>query len=64
MSVDPAEPKQIDESALSLLACPACHGDLRLEAERVVCRACGRNYPVEDGIAVLIVERAIENGRD
>ncbi|MGB6974063.1 MAG: Trm112 family protein [Terracidiphilus sp.] len=43
------------------LACPACLGALRREdaggAERVRCAACGRLYPVVDGIPVLIAER-------
>lgn len=39
-------------------ACPACHGALQLADGRVVCSACGRAYPIEDGIAVLIAERA------
>ncbi len=40
------------------LACPVCFGDLRLDPARAVCAACGRAYPVVDGIAVLIAERA------
>ena len=40
------------------LACPACLGDLQLGKDAVVCTACGRNYPVVDGIPVLIPERA------
>jgi len=44
------------------VVCPACWGELRCEqragAERLVCAACGRKYPVVDGIPVLIVERA------
>ena len=38
------------------LACPACLGDLRQEPEQLVCAACGREYPVVDGIPVLIAE--------
>lgn len=49
---------QIDEDVVSQLACPACAGDLRLEAAHLVCSACGRAYPVVDGIPVLIAERA------
>jgi uncharacterized protein YbaR (Trm112 family) len=48
------------------VVCPACWGELRGEAlngaKMLVCRACGRKYPVVDGIPVLIVERA-ELGR-
>jgi uncharacterized protein YbaR (Trm112 family) len=40
-----------------MLACPACQGDLRLEADRVVCERCARTYPIVDGIPVLIPEQ-------
>jgi uncharacterized protein YbaR (Trm112 family) len=46
------------------VVCPACWGELRgkseLGAETLRCVACGRRYPVVDGIPVLIVERALE----
>jgi hypothetical protein len=41
-----------------LLACPACHGDLRIDSDRVVCASCRRSYPMIDGIPVLIAELA------
>jgi hypothetical protein len=40
-----------------MLACPACHGGLRLDSERVVCERCGQSYPIVDGIPVLIAEQ-------
>ena len=43
---------------LKALACPACHGELRLAGEAIVCGGCGRSYPLIDGIPVLIAERA------
>ena len=50
---------QTDWSAWAeALACPACQGALVREERRVKCAACGRDYPVEDGIPVLIAERA------
>jgi uncharacterized protein YbaR (Trm112 family) len=53
----------LDATVVSLLACPACRGDLRLEdtgsgEARLVCAACARGYPIVDGIPVLIAERA------
>jgi uncharacterized protein YbaR (Trm112 family) len=66
---------QINDSILSQLACPVCHGDLHLHpngdslreapanAGRVVCAECGRAYPIVDGIPVLIVERAFADSR-
>jgi uncharacterized protein YbaR (Trm112 family) len=47
-----------DPAALDQLACPACLGRLRLEAERLLCAACARAYPIVDGIPVLIPSRA------
>jgi hypothetical protein len=63
MESDPKRPWLIDAAVLSLLGCPTCHGDLRLEATcldeaRLVCAGCGRGYPIVDGIPVLIAGRA------
>jgi uncharacterized protein YbaR (Trm112 family) len=46
------------QSITSQLACPACIGDLRLEAQELICAACGRRYPIVDGIPVLIVDKS------
>ncbi len=58
MPAKSAIPFTFDASAVSLLACPACHGDLHAEDSRLVCNACFRRYPIVDGIPALIVERA------
>lgn len=41
------------------LACPVCFRALRFSKSTVVCTGCGRNYPVIDGIPVLIPQRAV-----
>jgi uncharacterized protein YbaR (Trm112 family) len=41
--------------------CPVCHGELAPRGDGVVCAGCGRRYPVVDGIAVLLAERAVED---
>jgi uncharacterized protein YbaR (Trm112 family) len=48
----------LDPTVLAQLACPACLGALRLEDVRLVCSACGRAYPIVDGIPALIAGRA------
>jgi len=48
-------------SIVDQLACPACHAALHIEATVLQCTACGRVYPIIDGIPVLIPEEA---GRD
>lgn len=57
----PADPTHSDvnfpasfSSIREQLACPTCHGDLRLDEVRLQCAGCGRIYPVVDGIPVLI----------
>jgi hypothetical protein len=54
----PATPLEFDASIIAQLACPACHRSFRLEDLRLICTACGRRYPIVDGIPALIVERA------
>jgi hypothetical protein len=53
---------QLDPQLMDILACPADdHGPLRVEQDGDVlaCTVCGRRYPVEDGIPVLLLDRAI-----
>jgi len=40
--------------------CPLCHGALRSEEDGawLRCAECGKRYPVEDGIPVLLARRA------
>ena len=53
---------KFDPAVVSQLACPACHSSLRHEDLRLVCTACGRAYPITDGIPVLIIDRAEATG--
>jgi uncharacterized protein len=41
-----------------MLACPVCYGAITPEPEQVLCLQCGRRYPIEDGIPVLLADRA------
>ena len=56
----------IDERLLEILACPACKGKVHLDeqSERIVCDACGKRYPVRDGIPVMLIEEAEERGSE
>lgn len=40
----------------SLLACPACHGELIWAKEEIRCAGCGRHYPIDDGIPILLLD--------
>ena len=48
----------IDKELLAILACPACQGDVKLKNEKIVCQACGRKYPIKNGIPVMLVDEA------
>jgi len=56
----------LDPGLLEILRCPACHGDIRpVDEERgLECARCGRVYPVQDGIPVMLVEEASPPTRD
>lgn len=49
---------EIDPILLQILACPFCIGALVVSsaADALECEACGRSYPVRDGIPVLITD--------
>ncbi len=63
MPTDPRQSFAFDPSVVDQLACPACLGALRLEEDKLVCQACGRAYPIVDGIPSLIARRE-ENPRN
>lgn len=50
----------IDKEFLEILACPACKGEVRLDEAkaRIICQACGRRYPIRDGIPVMLIDEA------
>ena len=54
----------LDPRLLEILCCPAveggspCHGDLAEREDGLHCAKCGRIYPVEDGIPVMLADQA------
>ncbi|MGA3056515.1 MAG: methyltransferase domain-containing protein [Candidatus Limnocylindrales bacterium] len=46
------------ERLKSLLSCPACRSHLSWGPDEASCDGCGQRYPIEDGIPVLIADRA------
>jgi uncharacterized protein YbaR (Trm112 family) len=48
----------IDEKLLEILACPACKGNVEYQDDKIVCVQCGRRYPIQDGIPVMLVDKA------
>ena len=50
----------IDKELLDILACPACKGDVELINNKIVCKKCGKRYPVRQGIPVMLIDQAEE----
>lgn len=50
----------IDPTLAEVLVCPVDKADLTedTEAERLECTGCGRRYPVQDGIPIMLVDKA------
>lgn len=48
--------QQIDEAFVTMLACPKCRGDLRLDGQSLKCIDCGGTYAIEDGVPILTNE--------
>ncbi len=44
---------------LRRLVCPVCRQPLQLQMNAVCCTNCTRQYPIVDGIPVLLAERAL-----
>ena len=51
----------IDKELLDILACPACKADVELIHNKIVCKKCGKKYPVRRGIPVMLIDEAEES---
>lgn len=57
---------RLDPQLLEILACPTPdHAPLRVgtpsdpDADALTCTSCGRQYPVVDGVPVLLLDEAV-----
>lgn len=50
----------ISDENLSILACPACKGELAQAGTgpALICLPCGLSYPVKNGIPVMMLDEA------
>lgn len=50
----------LDERLLDILVCPDCRSEVEYKDRRkvIVCTGCGLQYPVRDGIPVMLVDEA------
>ena len=56
--------KMIDKELLEILACPLCKKDVVAEGDKIVCKSCGRKYPVKDGIPIMLIETTEPGAKD
>ncbi len=45
---------------VSLLVCPVDHEPVRVKGSELVCGECGRQYPIKNGIPVMIADPPAE----
>ena len=48
----------IDKELLDILACQDCKGDVELKDNKIVCKKCGKKYPIRDGIPIMMIDEA------
>lgn len=50
----------IDQQFLDILACPKCHGPVRLNepGDGLICDSCALIYDIRDDIPVMLVDEA------
>lgn len=53
----------VDERLLEILVCPDCRSGVEYKDRRkvIVCSGCGLQYPVVDGIPVMLVDEATKS---
>ncbi len=48
--------RTISPELLEILACPSDKQPVELQGDFLVCHTCGRRYPIEDGIPIMLIE--------
>ena len=48
----------LDKDLLDILVCPDCKSAVMEQEGKLLCTGCGKRYPVQDGIPVMLVEEA------
>lgn len=46
--------KVISDELMKILACPVCKGSLVKKPKKLVCNKCKEDYPIKDGIPILL----------
>lgn len=48
----------IDKELLNILVCPVCKTDIELKNDKVICKQCKRQYPIREGIPIMLTDEA------
>lgn len=48
----------LDKKLLDILACPSCGGEVKEKSSTIICLKCGLQYPIKNGIPVMLVDKA------
>jgi uncharacterized protein YbaR (Trm112 family) len=48
----------LPQDLVNILICPACGAAVREKENAIECTDCKNRYPIEDGIPVMLVDRA------
>ena len=48
----------VEEELLRRLVCPLGKSELHCEADYLVCSSCGLKFPIQEGIPVMLMEKA------
>ena len=59
------EDSMIDKDLLEILACPNCKGPVKLKDENgILCEKCQLLYAIQDGIPVMLIDKATKVDSD
>ncbi len=48
----------IEKRLLDIMACPVCKGDVFEKDNKIICKSCGRKYPIKDDIPIMLPDAA------
>ena len=49
-------------SIIEIVVCPKCRGKLTASVELLTCAQCNLEYPIRNGIPVLLIDAATKKG--
>lgn len=47
---------EVIDEFIDILACPACGGTISHKGNHLCCNACGRTFPIVNGIPVMLLD--------